>query len=163
MMVKGCMLRMGFDGALNNANYLKSKFTKPYKFLIHLVLQALSHCKGGYDAMRDYHMNMVTALVLNKKYNFSHIVFHYMAKNITSKSKTWVYPRFVQMMVDHAYPDLERGVNNDLLVLSHMSNDSLKQLVRYHPNHPDPKKKAEFFGFIKDANYVDSDPVNHRN
>ncbi|XP_022024182.1 glutamic acid-rich protein-like [Helianthus annuus] len=148
-MVKGCMLRIGYDGALNNTNYLKSKFRKPYRFIVYSVLQALSHCKGGYDAIRDYQMNMVTALVLNKKYNFSHIVFHYMVENITSKN--------------HAYPDIERDVNNDLLVLSHMSNDSLKQLARYHPNHPEPKKVAEFFGFIKDANYVDPDPVNHQN
>ncbi|XP_022024782.1 transcription initiation factor TFIID subunit 3-like [Helianthus annuus] len=44
-----------------------------------------------------------------------------------------------------------------------MNNDSLKQLARYHPNHPEPKKVAEFFGFIKDVNYVDPDPVNHQN
>ncbi|KAJ0683518.1 hypothetical protein HanPI659440_Chr16g0659141 [Helianthus annuus] len=162
-MVKGCMLRMGYDGALNVGNYFKSKFQKPYKFIVHSVLISLSHCKGGYDTMRDYQMNMVTALVLNKKYNFSHIVFHYMAENITTKSKTWMYPRFVQMLIDHAYPDIERDVEQDLLVLSHMSNDSLKQLARYHPNHPEPKKVAEFFGFIKDANYVDPDPVNHQN
>ncbi|XP_022032569.1 bromodomain-containing protein 4-like [Helianthus annuus] len=67
------------------------------------------------------------------------------------------------MLIDHAYSDIERDVNNDLLVLSHMSNDSLKQLARYHPNHPEPKKIAEFFGFIKDVNYVDPDLVNHQN
>ncbi|KAJ0823448.1 hypothetical protein HanPSC8_Chr16g0743831 [Helianthus annuus] len=66
-MVKGCTLRMGYDGALNNTNYLKSKFQKPYKFIVHSILQALSHCNGGYDAMQDYQMNMITALVLNKK------------------------------------------------------------------------------------------------
>ncbi|KAJ0865783.1 hypothetical protein HanRHA438_Chr12g0544301 [Helianthus annuus] len=99
--------------------------------------------------MRDYQMNMVTALVLNKKYNFSKIVFHYMVENITSKSKTWVYPRFVQMILDHAYPDLERDENNDLLVLDHMNNGMLKQLPKYHPNHPEPSTKAEFFGFIR--------------
>ncbi|XP_035838836.1 glutamic acid-rich protein-like [Helianthus annuus] len=44
-----------------------------------------------------------------------------------------------------------------------MSNDTLKQLVRYHPNHPEPTVGAEFFGFIKDANYVDPDPVDHQN
>ncbi|XP_022026979.1 glutamic acid-rich protein-like [Helianthus annuus] len=113
--------------------------------------------------MRDYRMNMVTALVLNKKYNFSYIVFHYMAENITTKSRTWTYPRFVQMLIDHAYPEIERDLKNDLLVQSHMSNDSLKQLARYHPNHPEPKVVAEFFGYIKDANYVDPDPVDHQN
>ncbi|XP_022003992.2 uncharacterized protein LOC110901472 [Helianthus annuus] len=121
------------------------------------------HTKGSYDTMSDYQMNMVTALVLNKKYNFSHIVFHYMAENITTKCKTWMYPRFVQMLIDHAYPEIERNLKNDLLVQSHMSNDSLKQLARYHPNHPEPKIGAEFFGFIKDVNYVDPDPVDHQN
>ncbi|MFS7997834.1 hypothetical protein Hanom_Chr12g01146611 [Helianthus anomalus] len=52
-----------------------------------------------------------------------------MVENITSKNKTWVYPRFVQMMLDHAYPDLERDGKNDLLVLYHMDNESLKQFV----------------------------------
>ncbi|XP_022003910.1 uncharacterized protein LOC110901387 [Helianthus annuus] len=162
-MVKGCMLRMGYQGALNAGNYLKSKFQKPYKFLIHCVLMSLSHTKGSYDSMRDYQMNMVTALVLNKKYNFSHIVFHYMAENIKTDSKSWMYSRFVQMLIDHAYPEIDRNIKNDLLVQSHMSNDSLKQLARYHPNHPEPKDGAEFFGFIKDANYVDPDPVDHQN
>ncbi|XP_022019682.1 uncharacterized protein LOC110919731 [Helianthus annuus] len=162
-MVKGCMLRMGYQGALNAGNYLKSKFQKPYKFLIHCVLMSLSHTKGSYDTMRDYQMNMVTALLLNKKYNFSHIVFHYMAENIKTGSKSWMYPRFVQMMIDHAYPEIDRNINNDLLIQSHMSNDTLKQLVRYHPNHPEPKVGAAFFGFIKDANYVDPDPFDHQN
>ncbi|KAJ0752672.1 hypothetical protein HanPI659440_Chr09g0327041 [Helianthus annuus] len=160
-MVKGCMLRMGYQGALNAGNYLKSKFTKPYKFLIHCVLMSLSHTKGGYDAMRDYQMNMVTALVLNKKYNFSHIIFHYMAENITSKIRSWTYPRFVQMLIDHAYPEIDRNIKDDLLVQSLMNEVTIKQLVRYHPNHPEPKVDVAFFGFIKDANYVD--PVEHQN
>ncbi|MFS8034659.1 hypothetical protein Hanom_Chr17g01583771 [Helianthus anomalus] len=53
-MVKGCMLRMGYNGPLNSANYLKSCFSKPYKFFIHSIVHALSHRKGGYDVMRDY-------------------------------------------------------------------------------------------------------------
>ncbi|KAJ0878550.1 hypothetical protein HanRHA438_Chr10g0441031 [Helianthus annuus] len=161
-MVKGCMLRMGYSGPLNSANYLKSCFPKPYKFLIHSVLHALSHRKEGYDVMRDYQMCMVTLLVLNKKYNFSKIVFHYMVENITSKSKTWIYPRFVQMILDHAYPDLEKDEKNDLLQLFYMDNETLKILARYHKNHPESSTKAEFFGFIKDENYVDPDPVDHQ-
>ncbi|KAF5804167.1 hypothetical protein HanRHA438_Chr05g0203891 [Helianthus annuus] len=107
-------------------------------------------------------MCMVTALVLNKKYNFSKIVFHYMKENITSGSKTWIYPRFVQMMLDHAYPDLEKDEENDLLGLYHMDNETLTILSRYHKNHPESKAKVEFFGFIKDKNYKDPDPVDHQ-
>ncbi|MFS7952278.1 hypothetical protein Hanom_Chr07g00605061 [Helianthus anomalus] len=116
-MVKGCMLRMGYNGPLNSANYLKACFSKPYKFFIHSIVHALSHRKGGYDMMRDYQMNMVTAL------------------NITSGSQTWVYPRFVQMLIDHAYPDLDKDEDKDLLALYHMDNDTLIILSRYHKNH----------------------------
>ncbi|KAJ0947849.1 hypothetical protein HanRHA438_Chr01g0020611 [Helianthus annuus] len=161
-MVKGCMLRLGYRSTLNTGNYLKSKFQKSFKFLIHCILISLSHTKGSYDQMRDYQMNMLTALVLNKKYNFSHIVFHYMAENITSKARVWRYPRFVQMMMDRAYPGIDRDIKDDLLVQSHMSNFSLKNLIKYHPHHPEPELVVENFGLIKDASYADHDPVNHQ-
>ncbi|KAJ0786294.1 hypothetical protein HanOQP8_Chr02g0053681 [Helianthus annuus] len=160
-MVKGCMLRMGYNGPLNSANYSKACFPKPYRFFIHSVIHALSHRKDGYDVMRDYQMYMVTALVMNKKYNFSKIIFHYMKENITSGSKTWIYPRFMQMMLDHAYPDLVKDEDNDLLALYHMDNETFIILSIYHKNRPEPKTKAKFFGFIKSANYKDPDPVNH--
>ncbi|KAM0008881.1 hypothetical protein Hdeb2414_s0102g00794081 [Helianthus debilis subsp. tardiflorus] len=162
-MVKGCMLRLGYRNTLNTGNYLKSKFQKSFKFLIHCILITLSHTKGSYDQMRDYQMNMLTALVLNKKYNFSHIVFHYMVENITSNIKTWKYSRFVQMLIDHAYPGIDRHIKDDLLVQAHMSNNTLKNLVKYHPHHPEPDLVIENFGLLRDANYADPDLENHQN
>ncbi|KAJ0829147.1 hypothetical protein HanLR1_Chr00c0030g0695341 [Helianthus annuus] len=161
-MVKGCMLRLGYRSTLNTGNYLKSKFQKSFKFLIHSILISLSHTKGSFDQMRDYQMNMLTALVLNKRYNFSHIVFHYMVENITSKTRVWRYPRFVQMMIDRAYPDIDRNIQNDLLVQAHMSNVSLKNLIQYHPHHPEPELVVNNFGLLLDADYADPDPVNHQ-
>ncbi|MFS7998045.1 hypothetical protein Hanom_Chr12g01149071 [Helianthus anomalus] len=83
-----------------------------------------------------------------------------MKENITSGSKTWIYPRFIHLL-DHAYPDLEKDENNVLLALYHMDNETLKVLARYHKNHPESSTKAEFFGFIKDKNYIDPDLVDH--
>ncbi|KAM0048514.1 hypothetical protein Hdeb2414_s0008g00275361 [Helianthus debilis subsp. tardiflorus] len=45
---KGLWFRMGFAGHVNG-KYLKSMFSKPYKFLVHCVVHALSHQKGAYD------------------------------------------------------------------------------------------------------------------
>ncbi|MFS8024371.1 hypothetical protein Hanom_Chr16g01462451 [Helianthus anomalus] len=156
-MVKGCMLRMGYNGPLNKANYLKACFMKPYKFFIHSVIHTLSHTKGGYDAINDYQMCMVTTLVLNKKYNFSRIVFHYMRDNITSGSRSWVYPRFVQIMLDHAYPNLVKDEQNDLMLLNHMDNETLIRVSKYTKNWLEPKK-TKFFGFIKSDKCEDPDP-----
>ncbi|KAJ0951459.1 hypothetical protein HanPSC8_Chr02g0060291 [Helianthus annuus] len=159
-MVKGYMLRMGYNGPLNKANYLKACFMKPYKFFTHSVIHAISHKKGGYDVMKDYQMCMVTALVLNKKYKFSKIIFHYMKDNITSSSRSWVYPRFVQMKLDHTYPNLVKDEENDVMLLHHMDNERLIRLSKYTKNWPEPMK-TDFFGFIKDEKYEDPDPVNH--
>ncbi|MFS7966692.1 hypothetical protein Hanom_Chr09g00776761 [Helianthus anomalus] len=147
-MVKGCMLRMGYSGPLNKENYWKACFTKPYKFFTHSMIHALSHRKGGYDVMKDYQMCVVTALVLNKKYNFSRIIFHNMKDNITSGSKSWMYPRFMQMMLDHDYPNLVKDEQNDLLVLNHRDNETLIRLSKYTTNWQEPKMKIEFFGYI---------------
>ncbi|KAJ0686066.1 hypothetical protein HanLR1_Chr11g0410321 [Helianthus annuus] len=144
------MLRMGYSGPLNSSNYLKACFSKPYKFFIHSIVHPLSHKKGGYDVMRDYQMDIVTALVLNKKYNFSRIIFHYMKENITSKSKTWIYPRFVHMILDHAYPNLEKDENNDLLTLFHMDNETLKVLARYHKKSSRINNKDKILWFYQE-------------
>ncbi|MFS7905314.1 hypothetical protein Hanom_Chr01g00046211 [Helianthus anomalus] len=60
----------------------------------------------------------------------------------------WVYPRFVQMMLDHAYPNLVKGEQNDLMVLHHMDNEMLIRLSKYTKNWPEPKK-TKFSGTSK--------------
>ncbi|KAJ0475944.1 hypothetical protein HanHA300_Chr13g0471471 [Helianthus annuus] len=62
---KGLWCRMGFTGHLNG-KMIETMFSKPYKFMIHYVLHALSHRKGVYDETSDYIMNTFTCLVLNR-------------------------------------------------------------------------------------------------
>ncbi|MFS8019725.1 hypothetical protein Hanom_Chr15g01407071 [Helianthus anomalus] len=46
---KGFWLRMGYTSFINDKGYIKSKYYRPYKFLVHCVVHALSHRKGAYD------------------------------------------------------------------------------------------------------------------
>ncbi|XP_021979896.1 glutamic acid-rich protein-like [Helianthus annuus] len=64
-------------------------------------------------------------------------------------------------MLDNAYPNLVKDEHNDLMMLHHMDNETLIRLSKYTKNWPEPKKKTEFFGLIKDEKYEDPDPVNH--
>ncbi|KAF5813886.1 hypothetical protein HanRHA438_Chr03g0114951 [Helianthus annuus] len=68
---KGLWFRMGYTGFVNETAYHKSKFSKPYKFLVHFMVHALGHKKGGYDESVDYVMNIITCLILNRPYNIS--------------------------------------------------------------------------------------------
>ncbi|KAJ0922725.1 hypothetical protein HanPSC8_Chr05g0207151 [Helianthus annuus] len=51
---KGFWFRMGYAGYVNDKGYIKSRFCRPYKFLVHYVVHALSHRKGAYDETSDY-------------------------------------------------------------------------------------------------------------
>ena len=68
------------------------------------------HClgskKGGYDVIQEELMCGAVALVLNRPFNFSGLIFHYMKSNLVRKDKNfkkyWMYPRFIQIMIDNA-------------------------------------------------------------
>ncbi|MFS7968430.1 hypothetical protein Hanom_Chr09g00797361 [Helianthus anomalus] len=83
-----------------------------------------------------------------------------MKDNITFGSRSWVYLRFVQMMLDYAYPNLKKDEQNGLMLLQHMDNETLIRLSKYTKNWPEPKK-TEFCRFIKSDKYEDPDLVNH--
>ncbi|KAJ0770794.1 hypothetical protein HanPI659440_Chr07g0261741 [Helianthus annuus] len=68
---KGFWFRMGYVGTVNDKGYIKSRFCRPYKFMVHCVAHTLSHRNGAYDETSDYIMNIITCLVLNRPYNIS--------------------------------------------------------------------------------------------
>ncbi|KAJ0959260.1 hypothetical protein HanPSC8_Chr00c245g0806831 [Helianthus annuus] len=103
---------------------------------------------------------MVRALVLNKKYNFSKIIFHYM-KIILLQVVEVGCIRDCADDVGSRVSESGEAEENDLMVLHHMDNETLIRLSKYTTNWPEPKTKTEFFGFIKDEKYEDPDPVNH--
>ncbi|KAJ0681626.1 hypothetical protein HanPI659440_Chr16g0638181 [Helianthus annuus] len=125
---KGLWFRMGFTGHVNG-KYLKSMFSPPYKFLVHCVVHALSHRKGAYDETSDYIMNIITCLVLNRRYNISQLLFDHMVDNIRGE-KYIMYPRFIQMMIDDQVNDLPKDPADEL-GLRHMKSETLSRLSQY--------------------------------
>ncbi|MFS7919536.1 hypothetical protein Hanom_Chr03g00213801 [Helianthus anomalus] len=93
---KGLWMRMGYKGFGNDTTYHKSKLSKPYKFLVHSVVHALGHMKGGYDESVDYVMNIITSLILNRPYNISQMIFNHMLDNIKGE-RFLQYPRKTMM------------------------------------------------------------------
>ena len=68
-------------------------------------------------------MCMMVALIQNKIYNYSKLIFEQMVSNLTG-AMFLQYPRFVQMMLDHLHPELAKSAD-DLLVQSHMTANDL--------------------------------------
>ncbi|KAJ0508964.1 hypothetical protein HanIR_Chr11g0523291 [Helianthus annuus] len=125
---KGLWFRMGFSAHVND-KYLKYKFCRPYKFLVHCVIHALSHRKGAYNEPSDYIMNIITCLVLNRPYNISQVIFDHMVDNIRGE-KYIMYPRFIQMLIDNQVEDPVKDSEGEL-DLHHMTAETLSRLNQY--------------------------------
>ncbi|MFS7904580.1 hypothetical protein Hanom_Chr01g00037791 [Helianthus anomalus] len=125
---KGLWCRMGYTGHVNDI-YLKSRFCRPYKFMVHCVVQALSHRQGAYDETSDYIMNIITCLVLKRPYNISQVLFNHMVDNIKGE-KYIMYSRFVQMLLVDQVKDLPKDPTVELK-LQHMSIETLNRLNKY--------------------------------
>ncbi|MFS7947959.1 hypothetical protein Hanom_Chr06g00554301 [Helianthus anomalus] len=115
-------MRMGYIGYVHDQDYAKSMLSKPYKFLVHSVIHALGHRKGGYDESTDYIMNIITCLILNRPYNISQMIFNHMLDNFKSE-RFLQYPRFVKMLLVDQIPKLPKA-DDDELELDHMDNET---------------------------------------
>ncbi|MFS7952797.1 hypothetical protein Hanom_Chr07g00611111 [Helianthus anomalus] len=69
---------------------IETMSSKPYKFMIHCVVHALSHRKGAYGETSDYIMNIITCLVLNKPYNVSKLIFDHLVDNVGARSGKYI-------------------------------------------------------------------------
>ena len=81
-MVKGCFLRMGFTGDINQALLHKAYLSLQWKYFAHIMLHCLGNCKSGHDVMRFDIQSAMVALVLNRPYNFSRLIWDCMKENI---------------------------------------------------------------------------------
>ncbi|MFS7913040.1 hypothetical protein Hanom_Chr02g00136961 [Helianthus anomalus] len=126
---KGLWCRMGFTRHLNG-KVGKTMFSKPYKFMIHCVVHALSHRKGAYDETSDYIMNIITCLVLNRPYNVSKVIFDYLVENVKAGSTKYImYPRFIMMMIDDLVKDIQKD-DDGVFGLRNMTADTISRLAK---------------------------------
>ncbi|MFS7964684.1 hypothetical protein Hanom_Chr08g00753191 [Helianthus anomalus] len=111
ILCKGLWCRMGFTGHLNG-KMIKTMSSKPYKFMIHCVVHALSHRKGAYDETSDYTMNIITCL------------------NVGARSGKYImYPRFIQMMMNDLVKDIPKDAE-DILGVRNMTADTISRLAK---------------------------------
>ncbi|MFS7978193.1 hypothetical protein Hanom_Chr10g00912691 [Helianthus anomalus] len=158
---KGFWLRMGYTWYIYDKGYIKSKFCRPYKFLVHCVIHELSHRKGVYNETSDYVMNIIACLVLNRPYNISQVIFNHMIDN-TKGEKYIMYPRFVQMLLDDQIPNLPKDPNDEL-PLKHMDSETLERLDKCRGVKPeDEPRYRQKFRKIKKSDYVAPEGDNWR-
>ncbi|XP_022003018.1 probable inactive protein kinase DDB_G0270444 [Helianthus annuus] len=139
---------MGFTGVINGKMY-KRCFSKAYRYLIHCMIHSMGHRKGAYDEVADYIMNMITSLVLNRRYNISQVIFEYMKENCEAGADKYImYPRFIMMLLNDKIKDLPKDCE-DVMEMSVVNKTTIGRVTK-----DKDEKTKQMICIIKDKAYV---------
>ncbi|MFS7965735.1 hypothetical protein Hanom_Chr09g00765671 [Helianthus anomalus] len=131
MCTRGCLLRMKCTGDIFTNQINKGDLPLRYKFLLHVLIQCLRNRRARYDMPDNDLVGFMVALVLNKPFSISKYIFRNMKENMTrtgsriTGNKFWMYPRFLQMIMNVQHPNLPKA-DNDILKIEPMNLNSLR-------------------------------------
>ncbi|KAL8214415.1 hypothetical protein R6Q57_003864 [Mikania cordata] len=153
-LVRGCFTRCKYEGDLG-AGILNKAFMSPqFKYLEHVLIHCLGSRRGGFDDMRETIQCAFVALVPNRPFKISEMIFLHMKENVAMKGdkKFMMYPRFLQQLIDAQLPDLPKN-NADIIRLEHMNDTTLNRVMSYRGKERKPTV-CSLFGHLARPDYV---------
>ncbi|KAF5822594.1 hypothetical protein HanXRQr2_Chr01g0028381 [Helianthus annuus] len=147
---RGLLLRLKYSDNVLTNQINKKYLPLKYKFLLHILIHCLSNKRSGYDLSPIDLTGLFTALILNKPFNISRYIFNNLKENSQrplpsdkqrTNTKFWLYPRFLQMLIDNQIPDLAKA-EADVFPVNPMNERTLlivKSMGVYTGTHPDRK------------------------
>nr|GEX69407.1 putative ribonuclease H-like domain-containing protein [Tanacetum cinerariifolium] len=100
------LARMGYGKPPPKLTIYKAFFSTQWKFLIHTIVQCLSAKKTTWNEFSCSMASVVICLAKGRKFNFFKYIFDSMVRNVDSPSKFLMYPRFLQVLLDHQVDDM---------------------------------------------------------
>nr|GFA37928.1 hypothetical protein [Tanacetum cinerariifolium] len=97
---------MGYEKPSTKLMFYKAFFSSQWKFLIHTILQSLSARRTSWNEFSTTMASAVICLSKGQKFNFSKYIFDSLVRNVDSSSKFYMYPRFIQLIIQNQVGDL---------------------------------------------------------
>ncbi|XP_076914684.1 uncharacterized protein LOC143573455 [Bidens hawaiensis] len=140
-LVRGLFTRLHYNGDILKSMLNKNGVSAPYKYLLHVLLHCMSGRRGGFDECRLSLQSAFVALILNKLYKYSELVFDHLKKQVQQTLQT---KKFLM------YPLIDQlGVDN-ILHQEHMTADTVHRMLTYRKEKPKDKR---IIGHIINPNY----------
>ncbi|KAI3813980.1 hypothetical protein L1987_18718 [Smallanthus sonchifolius] len=107
-LIMGCFQRMGYRGRQNDTQARKGGLVGEWRYFVHVIIQCISPRKAGTDGLKLALQTAMVALTLNKRFNFPLYFYREMVMQINPAEGQGflMYPRFIQMILNHLIPDL---------------------------------------------------------
>nr|GEU87977.1 hypothetical protein [Tanacetum cinerariifolium] len=100
------LARMGYEKPSTKLTFYKAFFLTQWTFLIHTLLQSLSDKRRSCNEFSSPMASTVICLSTGRKFNFSKYIFDSLVRNVDSSSKFYMYPRFIQLIIQNQIGDL---------------------------------------------------------
>ncbi|GJX52561.1 hypothetical protein Tco_0280930 [Tanacetum coccineum] len=91
---------MGYVLTNDKLTFRKGKFSPQRRFLIHTILHCLSPKKTAWEQFSSNIATAIICLAANRTFNLSKLIFDGIVKNLDSKYKFLMYPRFIQIFLN---------------------------------------------------------------
>ncbi|KAI3794928.1 hypothetical protein L1987_37569 [Smallanthus sonchifolius] len=124
-----------------------------WRYFAHIMIVCISSRKAGKDAMGHDLAAAMVGLSLNRGYNFSRYIFKAINDQINTaeRFRFLLYPRFVQLLIDDALPNL-RAIGERLQV-KRVDKRVFAQFLKPGSVEPTPEH-TELFGHLINEAYV---------
>nr|GFC77043.1 hypothetical protein [Tanacetum cinerariifolium] len=100
------LAQIGYEKPSTKLTFYKAFFSSQWKFLIHTILQSLSTKRTSWNEFNTTMASAVICLSKGQKFNFSKYIFDSLVHNVDSSSKFYMYPRFIQLIIQNQVGDL---------------------------------------------------------
>ncbi|KAI3717474.1 hypothetical protein L1987_69113 [Smallanthus sonchifolius] len=155
-LIMGCFQRMGYRGRPNDTQARKGGLLGEWRYFMHVIIQCLSPRKAGTDGLKTAIQATMVALTLNKHFNFARYIYREMVMQITPAEGQgfFMYPRFIQMILNHILPDLPQHPIR--LTLTPMSKRIFTDCTKVkQQNQALIPVNAPLFGHLINPDYVE--------
>nr|GFA18986.1 hypothetical protein [Tanacetum cinerariifolium] len=123
------LAQMGYEKPSTKLTFYKAFFSSQWKFLIHTILQSLSAKRTSWNEFSTAMASAVICLLKGQKFNFSKYIFDSLVRNVDSSSKFYMYPRFIQLIIQNQVGDLSTHTTRFIsLALTQMVFANMRQV-----------------------------------
>nr|GEV13929.1 hypothetical protein [Tanacetum cinerariifolium] len=100
------LARMGYEKPSTKLSFYKAFFSTQWKFFIHTILHSLSTKRTSWNEFSSAMASAVICLSSGQRFNFLNYIFESLVHNVDSSSKFYMYPRFIQLIIQTNIADL---------------------------------------------------------
>nr|GFA53496.1 hypothetical protein [Tanacetum cinerariifolium] len=102
------LARMRYEKPSTKLTFYKAFFSTQWKFFIHTILHSLSAKRTSWNKFSSAMTSALICLSSGHRFNFSKYIFESLVRNVDSSSKFYMYPRFIQLIIQTNIADLSK-------------------------------------------------------